>query len=321
MDHAHGHVRAVARTACIFAFPLVLHYADLHAQAIDRSSPNYTGFGTWRHAYRDEQPRHSGLGESVESVAWIDVRAEPWVLGNLRGEGGCESGTRIADLWGHVTHRSTSKDGSADASCVIGASPTWVGEIPGGVDHVVRGESSFLQVVVSTEVRSDEQRRFAKMRHEGCVLGALSEHSDRDAPESPQQIDWLPLTADAAVTNHFWSGANFAMSLVELQPEDEGILNRIAEIGVVPGEPWDPAWFSFGMLEAISAGIDDALADLLQASRGPLHLERLGRRRQDYDFDYFGRALSALIEPGSLTLVLPGGKALSPGETRRRQIL
>ncbi len=90
-------------------------------------------------------------------------------------------------------------------------------------------------------------------------------------------------------------------------------MNRIAEIGVGPGEPWDPAWFSAGMLEAISAGMDDALADLLQTSRGPLHLERFGRSRQDYDFDYFGRALSALIEPGSLTLVLPGGKALSPG--------
>ncbi len=189
MDAAYGHVRAVARTAYIFAFPLVLHYADLHAQAIDRSSPNYTGFGTWRHSYRAEQPRHAGLGESVESVAWIDVRAEPWVLGTLRGEGGCRSGTRIADLWGHVPHKSTSKDGGADASCVIVTSPTWVGEIPGEVDHVVRGESSFLRVVISTEVHSDEQRRFAKMRHEGCVLRALSEHSGHDAPESPQQID------------------------------------------------------------------------------------------------------------------------------------
>lgn len=316
MDAAYGHVRAVARTAYIYALPLVLHYADLHAQAIDRSSPNYTGFGTWRHAYRAGQPRHSGLGESVESVAWIDVRAEPWVLGTLQGEGGCRSGTRIADLWGHVAHTSMSKGRSADASCAMVAAPTWVGEIPGEVVHVVRGESSFLRVTISTELHSDEQRRSAEIRHEGCGLRALSEYSAHDAPESPQQIHWLPWTADVAVTNHFWSGASFAMSLVEFQPEEEGIINRIGEIGVVPGEPWDPAWFSSEMLEAINAGIDDALADLLRASRGLLHLERLGRSRQDYDSDYFGRALSALIEPGLLTLLLPGDKVLSQGSRR-----
>lgn len=300
MNAAYGHDRAVARAAYVFAFPLVLYYADMYAQAIDQSSPRYTGFSAWRHTYRGGDPRHAGPSESVDSVAWIDARAEPSVLCTTRGEEGRRVSIRIADLWGHEAHGSTSQhNAGAEESRVIIASPTWVGEIPDGTDHLVRGDSSFLRVAISTEVHSEEQGRSSKKHHAACAMCALSVHAAHRASRSPPPMDWVPWIAGDEITNHFWSVAGFAMSMVEPHPTDDSIMNRIAEIGVAPGEPWDAAGRSAGMLEAISAGMDDALSDLLEAARGPVHIERLGRSRQDYDSDYFGRALSALIEPSS----------------------
>ena len=312
MNAANGHVRAVARVAYIFAFPLVLSYADMYAQAIDQSSPSYTRFSSWRHTYGGGEPRHAGSGRVVDSVAWIDVRAEPSVLCTTRGEEGRRVSIRIADLWGHEAHGSTSlQNVGAEESRVIIASPTWVGEIPAGIDHLVRGESSLLRVAISAEVHSDERGRSSKKLHAGCAMGALSVHAAHRASRSPPPMDWVPWAAGDEISNRFWSVASFAMSLVEPHPADEGIMDRIAEIGVAAGEPWGAAGRSVGMLEAISAGMDDALTDLLQAARGPVHLERLGGSRQDYDCDYFGRALSVLIEPSLRTL-------MPPDERRRR---
>jgi hypothetical protein len=86
--------RAIARVTYIFAYPLVREYVDMYRQAINISSPTYSGgFGTWRHVVAHERPKH-GSGRPNEAVVyssiWVDLRAEPWwcTMGGVPSGGG-----------------------------------------------------------------------------------------------------------------------------------------------------------------------------------------------------------------------------------------
>jgi len=196
---------------------------------------------------------------------------------------------RISDLWGFALEDpvpSTSR--GVGEALVLLASSSWLGDIPDDIDRIMRGESSFLRLVMTSP----------DGRHEDLpALEPMSAHRGRNPARQPPPLGWVPWRPGDEITSHFWLCANFALSLTERHSDDEPVLNRIADIGVVPGEPWDPAWFDVGMLEAISCGVDDALSDLLEVAKGPSPSEHAGRSRRATDGDYFGRALSALRDP------------------------
>ena len=96
---------------------------------------------------------------------------------------------------------------------------------------------------------------------------------------------------------HFLSGlscANFALTLITPNPQDEPVLERITEIGVGAGRRWDASMFSDEVGEAIRAGVDDALSDLMEAAVTGVDREPSPVRRGEMDRDYFGRAVRAL---------------------------
>lgn len=88
--------------------------------------------------------------------------------------------------------------------------------------------------------------------------------------------------------------ANFALTLITPNPQDQPVLDRIAGIGVGAGRRWDASMFSDEVAEAIRAGVDDALSDLMEAAVAGVDREPSPVRRAEMDRDYFGRAVRAL---------------------------
>jgi hypothetical protein len=120
------------------------------------------------------------------------------------------------------------------------------------------------------------------------------------------------VTSDA-----FWSCATFALMLVEPHPEDAIITDRIAQIGLVAGQPWDPASLGAEMTEAIGIGMDDALSELMRAAARPIDPNFLRLSRADTDRDYFSRALGAL-KPLSTTRSKPRSPHPRVNDRRRQ---
>lgn len=296
-----GSVRAIARTAYIFTYPLVMSYGDLYARVVDTAAPCYNGgFEAWCHPSVIPSDRNDGSGEVLQAAAWVDVRKAPRTVNLRRGA----VSLRVADLWGFNVAEWASGE-RRPAQAVLLAAPAWMGEVARDVGQVARGESPFLRVVVSAQ-RSGAGKGLTAEELTGAVVFASPAHDDGCSLEPPPEVKWMAWTDADAVTDHYWSCANFALSLVEPHTDDRQMLDRIGEIGVVPGEPWDAGWFSFGMLEAISEGMDQALSDLLAAAAGPVDLGGLGRSRADFDRDYFGRALLALADPSLLSVRAAG---------------
>lgn len=289
MDARRAHFRAVAEAAYIFIYPLVMSYADLYAQTIDPSSPLHSGgCASWRRP-------DPGLPTSVDrptdgpySVAWLDLRAEPWVVRVQGADVHSGIRTTISDLWGFtVDGPAPSMSRGVGEALVMLASSSWLGEIPDDIDRLVRGESSFLRLVVAPVVGQHEDPDLP-------ALNPLSVHRGHKPTAQPAPIDWVLWRPGSEITDRFWSCANFALSLTERYPDDEPVLDRIADIGVVAGEPWDPTWFDAGMLAAINRGVDDAVSSLLRQARPLPPLQHAGLSRRDMDGDYFARALTSL---------------------------
>ena len=76
--------RAIAKEAYIFNYPLVMMYRTMYLQAIDTTSSSYSGgFGEWLHL-GTSSPKDTDIvspnNDTPYSYAWVDLRAEPWVL-------------------------------------------------------------------------------------------------------------------------------------------------------------------------------------------------------------------------------------------------
>jgi hypothetical protein len=95
-------------------------------------------------------------------------------------------------------------------------------------------------------------------------------------------------------TDEFWACANFALGLTTPNPQDESVLERIAEIGVNAGGHWDASMFRDEVAEAIRAGMDDALSDLMEAASQWVDHDPRHRCRAAMDSDCFGRAVRSL---------------------------
>ena len=70
---------ASARDAYIFTYPLVMNYRTMYMQAIAGDQ----GFGKWLHlclASPDDFDIVTPNNDTQYSYAWLDLRAEPWLL-------------------------------------------------------------------------------------------------------------------------------------------------------------------------------------------------------------------------------------------------
>ncbi len=71
--------RAIAKEAYVFTYPLVMNYRTMYVQAIagDKEFGKWTHFGLSTPADKDIVTPNN---DTPYSYAWVDLRAEPWVL-------------------------------------------------------------------------------------------------------------------------------------------------------------------------------------------------------------------------------------------------
>jgi len=140
--------KKIAKEAYIFNYSLVLMYRTMYLQAIDTTSKTYSGgFGKWLHL-GTSTPKDTDIvspnNDTPYSYAWLDTRAEPWVVTLPKIEEKRYYTSQWDDMWGFVLDNPGSvKDGN-DGLSVLLASPTWKGELPKGVKRVIQGDTDFL---------------------------------------------------------------------------------------------------------------------------------------------------------------------------------
>ncbi len=291
--------RAIAKEAYIFTYPLVMMYRTMYRQAIDPQSKSYSGgFGKWLHL-GTSSPQDTDIvspnNDTPYSYAWVDLRAEPWVVTLPKIEKSRFYTSQWDDLWGFVLDNPGSvEDGNGGVSVLL-ASPRWKGDLPKGVERVVQGDSEFLGSLTRTQLIEDKDLPNVERIQREYKLQPLSAFLGQAAPEAAPVIQWMPWQEGVEKTDEFWAYVNFMLSFTTPNPQDKPVQDRMARIGLAAGKPWSAGSLPPQVEAAIAAGMKDALAELKKASAKISDPSLFFRSRKDLKKDYFNRALGVMV--------------------------
>ena len=291
--------RAIAKDAYIFTYPLVMMYRTMYMQAIDTESKSYSGgFGHWLHLGMST-PKDTDVvspnNDTPYSWAWVDLRTEPWVLTLPKIQEKRFYTSQWDDLWSFVLDNPGSVEDGNDGVSVLLAPPTWKGELPEGLHRVIQGDSELLGTLTRTQMFDPEDFPNTQKIQQEYKLQPLSAYLGETAPEPAPAIEWKPWKEGLETTDEFWPYVNFLLSFTTPNPQDKPTQDRISRIGVGAGLNWDPASLGDDIPDAISAGMQDAIAQMQEAATSISDPSLFFRSRTDMNKDYFDRALGVMV--------------------------
>jgi hypothetical protein len=127
--------RAMATDAVIFGLPSVYQYAQLYDQAVDRSSPSWTGFNVFRHQRELATPEFALFKtpnvDTLYSNAWLDLTHGPARL-KIPAMGERYYTLQFLDMYANATNLSSRTVGPSGGDFLV-APPSWSGDVPAGV--------------------------------------------------------------------------------------------------------------------------------------------------------------------------------------------
>jgi hypothetical protein len=285
--------RAIAKEAYIFNFPLVMYYRTMYLQSIAPGNKS-GGFGKWLHL-GTSTPKDTDIvtpnNDTPYSYAWVDTRAEPWVLTLPKIEAKRFYTSQWDDLWGFVLDNPGSVEDGNDGVTVLLASPTWKGELPKGVNRVIQGDTDFLGTLTRTQLLEPKDLPNVKKIQQEYKLQPLSAYLGEAAPAPAPAIDWKPWKDGVEKTPEFWDYVNFLLPLTIPNPQDQPVLDKMVKIGLGA----HAAKPSAEIEAALQQGVQDARAELNKASTGKVDPALFFRSRKDLNKDYKNRALGVLM--------------------------
>ncbi len=288
-------LRDRARDAYIFTYPLVMNYRTMYRQAIegDRS------FGTWLHrgaATPQDTDIVTPSYDTPYSYAWVDLRAQPWILTLPPIEQNRYYVSQWDDLWGFVLDNPGSVEDGNDGIAVMLANPEWSGELPDGVSRVIKGESEFLGSLTRTEMLgSDDGVGPVNQIQQGYTLQPLSTYLNTPAPAPAPAIEWPAWTEGDETTEKYWDYVSLLLPFTTDNPRDQEMYDALADLGIKRGEPFDQSSLPQDIREALQGGIDDGLAELEALSQGDVKSEDVFGDREKMGTDYVNRALGVYM--------------------------
>ena len=305
--------RALARSAYLWVYPLVVNYGRMFAETTGSRLPS----GGKRVGPLLQQRMAATLESepklAVEApVAEIPVTESKvaWSVWLDLGEGACllavpatdKRWLRVretADLWGFSVDLDL--DSRAMRTLFLRAKQTDdesdVIDQSRAVDQVVRLEPRFVRTEISIRLMEpDDVDEAIACVQQQIGVEAANQRGVRVASAPVPRLHLRPYRRDTEVTRRFWSTANFALSLIEPHRRDRKMLESIREIGLVAGQPWDETRFPPDVIEAIDEGMEDAISELLRAASLGADQPTSDRTssRAGLDQDYFTRALCAV---------------------------
>ena len=287
--------RANAKEAYIFTYGLVMNYRTMYRQAIDGDG----AFGKWLHldiATPKDQDIVTPNNDTPYSYAWVDMRAEPWVLTMPKIEKDRFYTSQWDDLWAYVLDNVGSvKDGN-DGMTVLLPSPSWKGKLPEGIDRAVRGESEFLGTLTRAQIiGGEEDLARVKQIQQSYKLQPLSDYLGTEAPAAAPEIDWPAWVENDEMTEKYWSYVAFMLPFTTPHPDDQSMYEKMASLGLKRGVAWEPETLDPAIRQAMKDGIGDARAELKKISQGNVEPSQMAGDRAVVNPTYVNRALGVFM--------------------------
>ncbi|GAB7182368.1 DUF1254 domain-containing protein [Kitasatospora sp. Ki12] len=325
-------VRATAAEAWIRAQPLLRTYRRLYAQALDDADPSYLGgFGVFRHHPRPPTPADtptgaptdtptgaptgtpvvgteaaaavgSEAGDTPYSRAWLDLRAEPWVV-SVPAEDRYYV-LPLQELDGVYAGFIGSRTTGPEAGDHLVAGPDWKGEPPPGIRSVTRTATRLVGIPGRTRLTGDTSVEAAELAavQERYRLRPLHEYAGTPAPDPAPEPVWPVWREEIPDGVEFLSLLDFLLGFfppagpVPLPPAETDLRGRLADLGVDGRGEFEPAALPLEARAEIERGIADGRARLRGALAGLRDRCGLSGTREQIGGDFLRQAVSALVD-------------------------
>jgi hypothetical protein len=293
-------LRAIARQAWIYAYPMLMHYQTMEKQALNRAAPEYVGgFNRFRHYSELFTPNNRDIvtpnNDTPYSWAWLDLRSEPQVLSVPAVDDERYYVLQLVDQYTHNFAYVGVLSTGRDAGNYLIAGPDWQGPTPDGVQVVLRSETEIVMVLGRTGLKNAEDLPAVRALQQQYGLRSLHEYIGSAAPVAAPVIDWRPWDSKTGLGLAFIAALNQILSLCPTQPSEQALRARFARIGIVPGQGFDPATLPPATREALLAGIQDAQAQLQAAVSQVRTTLGLFGTRAALSGNYLNRAVAASV--------------------------
>jgi hypothetical protein len=299
-DISPAEARAIAKEAYIYGFPLVDGYRMMYVSFLDRSSPVFKApLNTLRSEARLYTPEDRIVvtpnSDTLYSFVGFDLRAEPMVLTLPAIEKERYYSVQLVDLYTfNFDYLGSRTTGNGGGSFLV-AGPDWKGETPPGITKVARAETKFASAFFRTQVFGPADMDNAKKVQAGYKVQPLSAFLGQPAPPPAPAIAWVkPLPPAAQRTSlEFFNIVRVILDLCPVHPSEKELRDRFAKIGLVPGQPFDPATLAPEIKAALQAGMADGQKAIDERRAAGGKSSDLFGTREHLKNDYLARATGA----------------------------
>lgn len=271
---APAEVRAIAKEAYIYGFPMVDSYRINYAYFVDAKNPEFKApWNQIRNFSRVFTPEDKAVqtpnSDTPYSFLGLDLRAEPLVITVPAVEKKRYFSVQLIDAYTHnfayIGSRATGNEGGS----FLIAGPRWQGETPKSVKKLIRSETEFALAAFRTQLFNPGDLDNVKKVQAGYKVQSLSQFLGKPAPQASPAIDFIPpLSPQEQKTSlRFFQIMNFLLEFCPTPPSEVALMARFAKIGVGAGKPFDPAKLAPETKAAIEAGMADAWAELAQLQK------------------------------------------------------
>lgn len=258
-------VRAIAKEAYVYGFPMVDNYRVLHAYFVDRGNPEFKG--PWNQitsVARVYGPADKTIqtpnSDTPYSALGADLRAEPLVLTLPAIENDRYYSAQFVDLYTQNFAYAGSRTTGNQGGKFLLAGPSWKGETPAGITSVIRSETELALVIYRTQLFAAADMENVKRIQAGYEVQPLSAFLRTPPPPAPAAIDFIkPLSAhDERTSPQFFNVLNFLLSFCPADPDEQELRQRFAKLGIEAGKRFDLATLTPEMFHAIRDGMANA---------------------------------------------------------------
>jgi hypothetical protein len=240
--------------------------------------------------------------DTLYTLAWVDVSQEPWVL-SIPDMKGRFYLFPMLDMWTTVFQDPGKRTTGTKAQKYAITGPGWRGTLPAGVTEY-KSPTSIVWILgrIYCTGTPEDYKAVHALQDQVSVV-PLSQFGKPYAPPAGKVDPAIDMKAPRDQVDAMDGAAYFKLfaDLLKANPpaaEDAPMVAKLAKIGIVPGQPFDPAKLDPAVLKGVNAAVKPAqekIASLKEAivlgdakvENGWLHFPKTGV----YGTNYRNRAL------------------------------
>jgi hypothetical protein len=278
-------VRAIAKDAYIYGFPMVDDYRLQYSFFVDQHGAAYKGDWNQVHSAAQVYGPTDTIATVNSDVAYstlgADLRAEPLVLTVPPMPPNRYFSVQFVDGYtydfGYAGTRTTGNGGGR----FLLAGPNWHGDKPAGIDAVFRSGTELATVTYRTQLFGADDVNTVRGIQAGYRVQPLSAFLNQPAPPAPPEITFPKALSveDEHTSPQFFDILNFALEFAPLGPQDTdeaALRKRFAGIGVGADKSFDFDGKNPQVQQAIKDGMADAWAQISDLNKNKVDTGAVG---------------------------------------------